>query len=184
MIKMKLTELLTEAVAKARELYKKNKDGLDRDFQSTIEEIYNHAMGEARYQAGGTMSIYEEGGYFELDYLVSKLKEHDPKTDRRGWYDNNGEKGLILKIESREDIKEVWRNFAKYVKPLEKAKRLSEEYPFLNWDEEEERRVINKGKINVYNRILENIPELEKKGLYKELCVLREIVSLIETGKI
>lgn len=184
MIRMKLTESLTEAVAKARELYKKNKDNPDADFQFRIEEIYNRAMGEALYQAGGTMSVYEEGGYFNLDYLVSKLKEYDPKTDSSGWYDGNGKNGFILKKEGEEGIKEVWRNFAGYVKPLEKAKRLSEEYSFLDWDEKEERRITNKGKINVYNRILACIPGLEDKGLYKELSVLREIVYLIETGMI
>lgn len=174
-----LTEKIYDAVSNAREIYETKKDGLDDKFRWEIEKRYQKALAEARSEA--------KEGNFELDYLVGKLKEYDPYTDWLGWCDKKGKKGFILKYSNkedarREDIKEIWRNFANYVKPLEKAKRLTEEYPFLKEDEEEEQRITNTGKISIYREIEELIPYLEENGFYKKLCVLREIVDFIEEG--
>lgn len=180
--KMKsLTEKLNDAVGNAREIYEAKKDGSDDEFRWEIEKRYENVLGEAHHEA--------KEGNFELDYLVGKLKEYDPHTDWLGWRDNKGKTGFILNYSNkedirREDIKEIWRNFAKYVKHIEKAKRLIEDYPFLKEDKEEERRIVNRGRINIYRRIEGIIPYLEENGFYKELSVLREIADFIEEGRV
>lgn len=92
---------------------------------------------------------------------------------------------LSTKKEKEELLKEEWGGCtAKYACCLKKAKKLKEEYDFLNWDEEREQRIINTGRINIISKMIDSIPEYESKGDYQTLTGIKCLIELLEAGKI
>lgn len=160
---------LNDAVRNARGKFEESKKTKDTFY---IERLYEKTLGEARNEA------YE--GSFEVDSLVLKLQEY--KDLNHSWSD--GKTGLGLDIRGKDKEEDFWRTFAKYAVPLEKAKRLGEEYSFIKRDKDEEGKINNVGKINIYVKVQQIIPGLESKGLYKELCVIREAIALVESGRV